>query len=67
MKIRSTRQHRPQDWFLDWGICAYFVLRDASVELTLASPKGGWPPSTPRGTMVLIDTFVQTGSDKRLV
>ena len=31
-------------FWLEEGAAPYFVFRDAGVELTLASPKGGQPP-----------------------
>jgi putative intracellular protease/amidase len=35
-------------FWLEEGAAPYFVFRDASVELTLASPKGGQPPIDPK-------------------
>jgi putative intracellular protease/amidase len=37
----------------------YFVFRDAGVELTLASPKGGQPPLDPKSD--LAETFKSKG------
>ena len=46
---RSTGQHRSQDWLLAGRIRrTLFVFRDAGVQLTLASPKGGQPPIDPK-------------------
>ena len=36
-------------WLEDFA-APYFVFRDAGVELTLASPKGGQPPHAARGS-----------------
>ncbi len=35
-------------FWLEEGAAPYFVLRDAGVQLTLASSKGGRPPIDPR-------------------
>ena len=54
---RSTGRHWPQDWFLAGVFAApYFVFRDADVELTLASPKGGQPPIDPKSDLPESDT-----------
>src|SRR6202161_47496 len=46
---RSTRKHRAQDRALAGRIRGpYFVFRDAGIELTLASAKGGQPPIDPK-------------------
>src|SRR5215469_11470068 len=39
---------RPTGFWLEEGAAPYFVFRDAGVELTLASPKGGQPPIDPK-------------------
>ena len=49
---RSTGRHWPQDWFLAGRVFrAGLVFRDADVELTLASPKGGQPPIDPKSDL----------------
>ena len=35
-------------FWLEEGAAPYFVFRDAGVQLTLASPKGGQPPIDPK-------------------
>ena len=39
---------RPTGFWLEEFAAPYFVFRDAGVELTLASPKGGQPPLDPK-------------------
>src|ERR1700692_2071792 len=39
---------RPTGFWLEEFAAPYFVFRDAGVELTLASPKGGQPPVDPQ-------------------
>jgi len=49
---RSTRQHWPKTGFwLEEFAAPYFVFRDAGVQLTLASPKGGQPPIDPKSDL----------------
>src|ERR1700690_3567591 len=58
---RRIGQHRPQDRFLAGGIrVPYFVFRDAGVELTLASPKGGQPPIDPKSDLPENQTSAMT-------
>ena len=38
-------------FWLEEGAAPYFVFRDAGVELTLASPKGGQPPIDPKSDL----------------
>jgi putative intracellular protease/amidase len=42
---------RPTGFWLEEGAAPYFVFRDAGVELTLASPKGGQPPLDPKSDL----------------
>src|SRR6516165_6597518 len=42
---------RPTGFWLEEFAAPYFVFRDASVELTLASPKGGRPPVDPKSDL----------------
>ena len=43
---------RPKTGFwLEEGAAPYFVFRDADVDLTLASPKGGRPPMDPKSDL----------------
>jgi len=37
--------------WLEEGAAPYFVFRDAGVQLTLASPKGGQPPIEPKSDL----------------
>src|SRR4051795_5694968 len=39
---------RKTGFWLEEGAAPYFVFRDAGVQLTLASPKGGQPPIDPK-------------------
>src|SRR6202050_1958135 len=39
---------RPTGFWLEEFAAPYFVFRDAGIELTLASPKGGQPPIDPK-------------------
>src|SRR5208337_5110988 len=38
-------------FWLEEGAAPYFVFRDAGVDITLASPKGGQPPIDPKSDM----------------
>jgi putative intracellular protease/amidase len=38
----------PTGFWLEEFAAPYFVFRDAGIELTLASPKGGQPPLDPK-------------------
>jgi putative intracellular protease/amidase/predicted enzyme related to lactoylglutathione lyase len=42
---------RPTGFWLEEFAAPYFVFRDAAVELTLASPKGGLPPLDPKSDL----------------
>src|SRR5271155_5596021 len=42
---------RPTGFWLEEFAAPYFVFRDAGVELTLASPKGGQPPVDPKSDL----------------
>jgi putative intracellular protease/amidase len=42
---------RPTGFWLEEFAAPYFVFRDAGVELTLASPKGGQPPIDPKSDL----------------
>ena len=42
---------RKTGFWLEEGAAPYFVFRDADVELTLVSPKGGQPPIDPKSDM----------------
>jgi putative intracellular protease/amidase len=42
---------RPTGFWLEEFAAPYFVFRDAHVELTLASPKGGQPPIDPKSAL----------------
>jgi putative intracellular protease/amidase len=42
---------RPTGFWLEEFAAPYFVFRDAAVELTLASPKGGQPPIDPKSDL----------------
>jgi putative intracellular protease/amidase len=42
---------RPTGFWLEEGAAPYFVFRDAGVDLTLASPKGGQPPVDPKSEL----------------
>ena len=58
---RRPRQHRPQDCFwLEEFAAPYFVFRDAGVQLTLTSPKGGQPPLDPKSDLPGNQTPAQT-------
>ncbi len=41
----------PTGFWLEEFAAPYFVFRDAGVELTLASPKGGQPPLDPKSDL----------------
>jgi putative intracellular protease/amidase len=47
-------------FWLEEGAAPYFVFRDAGVELTLASPKGGQPPIDPKSDKPENQTPAQT-------
>jgi putative intracellular protease/amidase len=42
---------RQTGFWLEEGAAPYFVFRDAGVDLTLASPKGGQPPIDPKSDL----------------
>ncbi|MGD0298876.1 MAG: type 1 glutamine amidotransferase domain-containing protein, partial [Bryobacteraceae bacterium] len=42
---------RPTGFWLEEFAAPYFVFRDAGIELTLASPKGGQPPLDPKSDL----------------
>ena len=42
---------RKTGFWLEEGAAPYYVFRDAGVELTLASPKGGQPPVDPKSDL----------------
>src|SRR6202040_508610 len=42
---------RPTGFWLEEFAAPYFVFKDAGVELTLASPKGGQPPLDPKSDL----------------
>ena len=42
---------RKTGFWLEEGAAPYFVFRDAGVDLTLASPKGGQPPIDPKSDL----------------
>src|ERR1700750_2967997 len=42
---------RKTGFWLEEGAAPYFVFRDAGIELTLASPKGGQPPIDPKSDL----------------
>ena len=42
---------RKTGFWLEEGAAPYFVFRDAGVQLTLASPKGGQPPIDPKSDL----------------
>src|SRR3954464_14853134 len=46
-------------FWLEEGAAPYFVFRDAGVQLTLASPKGGQPPIDPKSDRPEIQTPAQ--------
>lgn len=41
----------PTGFWLEEGAAPYFIFRDAGVDLTLASPKGGQPPLDPKSDL----------------
>src|SRR3954469_20313277 len=51
---------RKTGFWLEEGAAPYFVFRDAGVQLTLASPKGGQPPIDPKSDMPENQTSAQT-------
>ena len=42
---------RKTGFWLEEGAAPYFVFRDAGIQLTLASPKGGQPPIDPKSDL----------------
>src|SRR5216110_1838640 len=50
---------RKTGFWLEEFAAPYFVFRDAGVELTLASPKGGQPPVDPKSDMAENQTEAQ--------
>src|SRR5215475_3022155 len=42
---------RPTGFWLEEFAAPYFVFRDAGIDLTLASPKGGQPPVDPKSDL----------------
>jgi putative intracellular protease/amidase len=42
---------RKTGFWLEEGAAPYFVFRDAGVDVTLASPKGGQPPIDPKSDL----------------
>ena len=50
---------RKTGFWLEEGAAPYFVFRDAGVELTLASPKGGQPPIDPKSDLAENQTPAQ--------
>ena len=44
-------------FWLEEFAAPYFVFRDAGVQLTLASPKGGQPPIDPKSDLASISTL----------
>ena len=42
---------RKTGFWLEEGAAPYFVFRDAGVDITLASPKGGQPPIDPKSDL----------------
>src|SRR5271168_740504 len=51
---------RPTGFWLEEFAAPYFVFKDAGVELTLASPKGGQPPLDPKSDMPANQTPAMT-------
>jgi putative intracellular protease/amidase/catechol 2,3-dioxygenase-like lactoylglutathione lyase family enzyme len=51
---------RPTGFWLEEFAAPYFVFRDAGVELTLASPKGGQPPLDPKSDLPENQTSAMT-------
>src|SRR5579863_6868783 len=50
---------RKTGFWLEEGAAPYFVFRDAGVDITLASPKGGQPPIDPKSDMPENQTSAQ--------
>ena len=50
---------RKTGFWLEEGAAPYFVFRDAGVDLTLASPKGGQPPIDPKSDLPENQTVAQ--------
>src|ERR1700724_2847052 len=50
---------RKTGFWLEEGAAPYFVFRDAGVDLTLASPKGGQPPIDPKSDLPENQTSAQ--------
>ena len=55
---------RKTGFWLEEFAAPYFVFRDAGVELTLASPKGGQPPIDPKSDLPENQTEQWRGSRK---
>ena len=55
---------RPTGFWLEEGAAPYFVFRDAGVQLTLASPKGGQPPIDPKSDLPENQTPAMAGFKK---
>ena len=51
---------RKTGFWLEEGAAPYFVFRDAGVDLTLASPKGGQPPIDPKSDLPENQTSAMT-------
>ena len=51
---------RKTGFWLEEGAAPYFVFRDAGIQLTLASPKGGQPPIDPKSDQPENQTAAQT-------
>ena len=53
---------RKTGFWLEELAAPYFVFKDSGAEITLASPKGGRPPSTPRATNPNSEPTLRAGS-----
>src|ERR1700712_2841552 len=51
---------RKTGFWLEEFAAPYFVFRDADIELTLASPKGGQPPIDPKSDLAEAQTLAMT-------
>ena len=58
---------RPTGFWLEEFAAPYFVFRDAGIELTLASPKGGQPPLDPKSDLPENQTPAMTRFKKDVV
>src|SRR5580698_6423741 len=58
---------RKTGFWLEEGAAPYYVFRDAGVELTLASPKGGQPPIDPKSDLPENQTPAMTRFKQDLV